>query len=290
MSRAELLAAVRDADALISLLVDRVDEELLAAAPRLRVVANCAVGYDNVDVAAATARGVAVTHTPDVLTDATADFTWALLLAVARRVVEGDALVRSGTWAGWEPGQLLGAPIAGRTLGIVGFGRIGRAVARRARGFDMAILYASPRPAGADAAALAARRVSLDELLAEADVVSLHCPLTDATRHLIDRRALAAMKSTALLVNTARGACVDEAALVDALEAGDIAGAALDVFEREPDVHPGLVASPKVVLAPHAGSATTAARAEMARLCAGAVRDVLSGRRPAHLLNPEALR
>jgi glyoxylate reductase len=292
MPRAELVAAVRDADALIALLTDRVDDELLAAAPRLRVVANCAVGYDNVDVAAATRRRVAVTNTPDVLTETTADFTFALLLGAARRLVEGDALVRSGTWTGWEPDQLLGAEVGGAALGIVGLGRIGRAVARRAVGFGMTIRYAGPRDVpGADA--LGAARVSLDELLARSDFVSLHCPLTEATRHLIDAAALARMRPGAILINTARGGCVDEAALAAALAAATpatpatIAGAALDVFEREPHVHAALVASEKVLLAPHAGSATTTTRGRMAGICAQAVRDALAGRRPATVVNPE---
>lgn len=292
-TRAELLDAVAGADGLISLLSFAIDEELLARAPRLRVVANFAVGHDNVDVAAATARGIPVTNTPDVLTEATADFTFALLLASARRIVAGDAWVRSGNWPGWGPGQLLGVDVHGRTLGIVGLGRIGEAVARRARGFAMDVLYCTrtPRPdAERLRAELGAERVApgeLDSLLRRADFVSLHCPLTDATRHLIDERALATMKASALLINTARGGCVDEAALVGALERGDIAGAGLDVFAAEPEVHPGLLSSDKVVLAPHAGSATYTARRRMAEICATAVRSVFDERRPPTLINPE---
>jgi glyoxylate reductase len=283
-SRAELLAQLAEADALISLLDVAVDEELLAAAPRLRIVANHAVGHDNVDVAAATRRRIVVTNTPDVLTDATADFTFALLLAAARRLGEGEALARSGGWRGWAPDQLLGQEVAGRTIGIIGFGRIGQAVARRARGFAMEVLYTAPRDHGGDG-----RRVELAELLASADFVTLHCPLTPATRHIIDARALAAMKRSAVLINTARGPCVDEAALADALERGLIAGAGLDVFEEEPVIHPALLATRRVVLAPHLGSATLAARGGMARLCAEAVVAALAGRRPAHPLNPEVL-
>ncbi|HLU66975.1 MAG TPA: D-glycerate dehydrogenase [Kofleriaceae bacterium] len=286
--RAALLAELAGADALISLLDVRVDDELLAAAPRLRIVANCAVGYDNVDVPAATRRGVVVTNTPDVLTDATADLAFALLLAAARRLGEGEALIRSGAWQGWAPGQLLGQAIAGRTLGIIGLGRIGQAVARRARGFDMEILYSGPREVAA-AGPLGARRVPLEELLGAADAVTLHCPLTPETRHIIDAAALARMKRTAILVNTSRGPCVDEEALADALERGVIAGAGLDVFEREPEVHPRLLASRRAVLLPHLGSATLAARGGMARLCAEAVSAVLAGRRPAHPVNPEVL-
>jgi glyoxylate reductase len=283
-SRAELVAALREADALIALLDVAVDAALLDAAPRLRVVANHAVGYDNVDVAAATARGIAVSNTPDVLTDATADFTFALILAAARRLGEGELLARGGAWLGWAPDQLLGQSVANRVIGIIGFGRIGQAVARRAAGFAMKILYASPCEAEDFPDA---RRVELGELLATSDVVTLHCPLTAATRHIIDAAALERMKPTAVLVNTARGPCVDEEALAAALGRGVIAAAGLDVFEKEPSIHPGLLASRKVVLAPHLGSATLEARGGMARLCAESVAAVLAGRRPTHLVNPE---
>lgn len=286
MARDALLAAAADADALITLLRDEVNDALLDAAPRLRIVANCAVGYDNVDVAACTRRGIAVTNTPGVLTEATADFAFALMLAAARRVVEGDAMVRGGTWTGWEPGQLLGVPVAGATLGIIGLGRIGQAVARRARGFDMTVLYAGPREVAA-AGELGARRVTLAELWAASDFVSVCCPLDDSTHHIVDAAALAAMKPTAILVNTSRGPCVDEAALARALADGIIARAGLDVYEREPDVDPGLRTSGRAVLAPHAGSATTTTRAKMAEICARAVRDALEGRRPETVVNPE---
>lgn len=283
--RAELLAHLHAADALISLLRVRVDDELLSRAPRLKIVANFAVGFDNVDVAAATARGIVVTNTPDVLTDATADFSFALLLAAARRIAEGDRLVRSGAWTGWAPGQLLGADVCGRTLGIVGMGRIGRAVARRARGFDMSVVYASPRPVKVEGA----RRVPLSELLSESDFVTLHCPLTADTEHLIDAVALSAMKRSAVLVNTARGGCVDESALAAALDAGGISAAGLDVFENEPKIHPGLAASDRAVLAPHAGSATTTARTRMAQICATNVSKHLAGAAPDTPVNPEVL-
>ncbi len=289
IDRRELAAALGEADALLATVRDRIDDELLAAAPRLKIVANIAVGYDNVDVAAASRRGVLVTNTPDVLTDATADLAFALLLAAARRLGEGERLLRAGGWTGWELGQLLGQDVAGRTLGLVGLGRIGAAVAARARGFSMRILYTSRRDAAA-AEALGARRVPLDELFAESDFVSLHCPLTPKTRHLIDRDALAAMKSTAILVNTARGACVDEEALADALSRGAIAGAGLDVFEEEPRVHPGLLACERAVLAPHVGSATTAARRRMVELSARAVASALAGQTPETALNPEVMR
>ena len=282
---AYLPEALAEAEALVCLLTHRIDAALLDRAPRLRVVANYAVGHDNVDLAAATARGIAVTNTPDVLTEATADLAFALLLAAARRLGEGERLVRAGRWTGWEPGQLLGTDVWGRTLGIVGLGRIGAAMARRGRGFGMPILYSQRHPAPPEVAA-GAEHVPLDELLARADAISIHCPLTPATRHLIDAAALARMKPTAILVNTARGPIIDEAALADALAAGRIAGAGIDVFEREPEIHPGLLASERAVLAPHLGSATTTARRRMAELCARAVRSVLAGQRPDFLVNP----
>jgi glyoxylate reductase len=291
MPRATLLAEVRDAHGLITLLTDPVDAELLDAAPRLAVVANYAVGHNNVDLAAATTRGIAVTNTPDVLTESTADLAFALLLAAARRLVEGDALVRRGEFVGWGPEFHLGVDVHGATLGVVGFGRIGRAVARRALGFGMRVICVDPRRSRAgDAAAIAARRVPLAELLEESDFVSLHCPLLPATHHLIDAAALRRMKPGAILVNTARGPLVDEAALAAALREGIIAGAALDVFEDEPRVHPVLLTLPQVVLAPHIGSATVATRRRMAEVCVGSVLAVLEGRRPANCVNPEVYR
>jgi glyoxylate reductase len=281
----ELDRALPTADALLPLLSVRVDDALLARAPRLRIVANYAVGYDNVDLTAATRRRVVVTNTPDVLTPATADLTLALLLAAARRLREADLLIRSGTWRGWSPGELVGLDLDGALLGVVGMGRIGRAVAARARGFGMRIAYASPRSLDVPDA----QHLPLDELLARADVVTLHCPLSPSTRHLIGARELARMKPTAIVVNTARGPIVDEAALADALARGQIAGAGLDVFEDEPRVHPGLVASPRAVLAPHLGSATRGARAGMAESAARSIRDLFAGERPAHVINPDAL-
>ena len=261
------------ADALVCLLLDRIDDAVLARAPKLRVVANCAVGVDNIDFAAAARRGVVITNTPNVLTEATAELAFALLVAAARRLGEGERLVRSGTWTGWALDQLLGIQLAGKTLGIVGYGRIGRAMARRATGFGMHVIVADP----ADPAA-----VSVDELFAVADCVSLHCPLTPETRHVVNAARLARMKATAILVNTSRGGCVDEEALIDALTAGRIFGAALDVYAREPEIDPRLTSCPRLVLAPHIGSATTEARTQMAQLCADAVIAVLSGKRPAN--------
>ena len=286
IGRQALLQRVRGAAALITLMSERVDDELLeVAGPQLRVVANYAVGYDNIDVAACLRNGVVATNTPGVLTGATADMAFALLLAVARRLREGDELVRSGNWTGWQPLQLLGAQVSGATLGIVGLGRIGRAVARRARGFDMTVLYHNRNRDGDAESDLGVRYVSLDELLELSDFVSLHAPLTKETRHMLAAAELRRMKPSAVLINTARGAVVDEAALVEALRDGTIAGAGLDVFEEEPAVHPGLAPLPNVVLAPHLGSATLETRTEMALLCSRAVLDVLAGRQP-----PNAIR
>ena len=274
----ELRAGLAEADAVVCMLSDRFDAAVLDAAPRLRVIANYAVGYDNIDVAAARARGVEVTTTPGVLTDATADLAFALLLAAARRVVEGDRLVRAG-WQGWGPAEMLGQAVAGRTLGIVGMGSIGQAVARRARGFGMPVLYHNRRRVSAELEAeLGARYVSLDEMWEACDFVSLHAPLNPESHHLVDAAALARMKPTAVLVNTGRGPLVDEAALVEALRARRIAAAGLDVFEREPALAEGLAGLDNVVLTPHVGSATTTARATMVRLCCDNVAAVLAGR------------
>ncbi|MFL5444010.1 MAG: 2-hydroxyacid dehydrogenase [Myxococcales bacterium] len=274
--RQELLRRAAFADAIVATLSDRVDAELLAAAPRLRVVANHAVGYDNVDVAACTTRRVWVCNTPDVLTDATADLTFALILGVARRVREGERIVREARWKYWAPTMLLGLELRGAVLGIIGYGRIGRAVAERARGFGMEVIWSGGSAAGS---------VPLDDLLARSDIVSIHCPLTPATRHLIGPPQLSRMKRTALLVNTARGPIVDEAALCAALEAGTIGGAGLDVFEDEPRVHPGLLGRDDVVLVPHIGSATGATRARMAELALTDAARVLRGERPLHPVN-----
>ena len=269
------------AEAVVTLLTDRVDDSFLDAAPRLRIVANVAVGHNNIDVDACSARGVVVTNTPDVLTDATADLAMALVLMSTRRLGEGERLVRSGEGWKWGMFMMLGHGIQNRRLGIVGMGAIGRALATRAVAFGMNIVYhnrSAVDPAVEDV--LGARLVSLDELLATSDVVSLNCPYTPSTHHLIDATALAAMRPSAFLVNTARGAIVDEAALVDAIATGAIAGAGLDVYENEPDVHPGLVDLDRVVLLPHLGSATIETRSAMAELAARNVVEVLAGRAP----------
>jgi glyoxylate reductase len=282
LPRADLLELVRGADAVLALLHDRVDAELLdAAGPQLRCVANVAVGYDNVDLEAAAARGVVVTNTPEVLDDATADLTLALLLAAVRRVAEGDRLVRSGREWSWGMSFMLGSSLRGKLLGIVGLGGIGRRVAERARAFGMEIAYHSRKPAPAEVVAtLGAERMSLERLLAEADVVSLHCPLTPQTHHLIGAAELAAMRPTAVLVNAARGPVVDERALVEALRSGQIAAAGLDVYEHEPRVEPGLLELENVVLAPHLGSATVETRAAMAELAARNAIAVARGEAP----------
>ncbi|HEU4463004.1 MAG TPA: D-glycerate dehydrogenase [Solirubrobacterales bacterium] len=280
--REDLLALVAGAEAVLTLLHDRVDEEFLeAAGPQLRCVANVAVGYDNVDVAAAERRGVVVTNTPGVLDDATADLTMALILAATRRLAEGDRLVRSGQPWGWGMGFMLGSSLQGKRLGIVGLGSIGRWVAQRARAFGMEIAYHQRNPAPAEVeAALGAQRKPLQQLLAEADVVSLHCPLTPETHHLVGAEQLAAMKPGAVLINAARGPIVDEAALAAALAEGRIAAAGLDVFEREPEVEPGLLRLDNVVLTPHLGSATVETRTAMAELAARNAISVLSGQGP----------
>lgn len=274
LTRDELLRRVAGKQALMAVLTNTVDATLLDAGRELRIVANIAVGYDNVDIAAAAARGIVVTNTPDVLTEAVADFTMALILAVTRRVGEGERLLRSGRWTGWALDFMLGMELRDKQLGIVGCGRIGQAVARRAEAFGMRIAYADSTTRGIG------ERLSLDELLVSSDVVSLHVPLSAATRHLIDRRALARMKRSAYLVNTSRGPVVDEAALAWALGEHLIAGAALDVFEHEPAIHEGLLGLENVVLVPHLGSATRETRTAMADLAARNVIAVLNGDPP----------
>lgn len=286
MPREELLARVRGCDGLLCMLADRIDAALLDAAPRLKGVANLAVGVDNIDVAAATARGIPVTNTPGVLTEATAELAWALILAAARRVVEGDRLVRAGGFTGWAPTLLRGLQLGGATLGIVGAGRIGTATGLRAKAFGMRVLYFD-RSASERLDADGSRRVGLDELLRASDVVSLHLPLTDETRHLIGGQTFAAMKPGAILVNTGRGALVDEAALVAALREGRIAAAGLDVYEHEPALAPGLAELDNVVLVPHLGSATMATRDRMATMAAESLVAMLAGRRPENLVNPD---
>jgi glyoxylate reductase len=279
LPKTELIRRLKGKDGLICHIISTIDDEVLAAAPGLKVVANVAVGYNNIDVAAARKRGVVVTNTPDVLTETTADFAWALLMAAARRVVEADHFARSGQWTRWQWDLLWGHDVHGKTLGIIGFGRIGRAVARRALGFGMRVLYHDTvRADGAAERELKASYTDPDTLLRESDFVSLHALLIPATRHLINERSLRLMKKTAILVNAARGPIVDEAALVKALGEGWIAGAGLDVFEEEPKIHPGLVALKNVVLAPHIASASLDTRLAMATLAVRNCLAVLDGK------------
>lgn len=288
--RAELLKRVADKDALVCLLTEKVDEELLASSPKLRVAATVSVGYDNIDVPACTQHKVVAAHTPGVLDETTADFAWTLLMAVARRLVEGDAWMRSGTWPGWDLDQLLGGDVWGKTLGIVGFGRIGRGLARRAQGFQMRVLYQDGIRAPLDIEKqLNAEFVDLDRLLRESDFISLHVPLLPETRHLISAAAFEKMKRTAYLINTSRGPVVDEVALVAALEQKKIAGAALDVYEYEPKVSPALVSRKDTILAPHIASATIETRTKMAVMAANNAAAAVEGRRPPNALNADAL-
>jgi glyoxylate reductase len=312
LDRDALISGVRDADGLICLLTDNIDREVIGAGTRLRVIANVAVGYNNIDVIAAKERGICVTNTPDVLTDATADLTWALILAATRRIVEADAFLRAGKFTGWDFDLLIGVGLTGKTLGIVGYGRIGRAVARRSIGFGMSVIYCGrediafrddpqhnaqmmARQAGARAATgalnqsaraegLSARRVTFYQLIEMSDIITLHTPLAAATNHLIDRNTFMRMKPNAYLINTARGPVVDEAALVEALQSGRIAGAGLDVYEREPEVAGPLLAMNNVVLLPHIGSATRETRTAMAMIAVENTIDALSGKTPRNVV------
>jgi glyoxylate reductase len=262
--------------------------EAVLSAPGLRCVSNVAVGFDNIDVAAATAHRIMVTNTPGVLDDATADFAFTLLMTTARRIVEADSFTRSGKFHGWAIDMMLGADVYGATLGVVGIGRIGRGVAHRAKGFNMRVIYYDPQPLPREAEEqLGATRVDMNRLVAESDFISIHVPLTKETHHLISTQQFNAMKRTAILINTSRGPVVDEAALVEALNAKKLAGAGLDVYEREPAVHPGLIALPNVVLAPHIASATTRTRSEMSAMAARNMATAVRGGRPPNLVNPE---
>jgi len=280
LTHAQLCGAAAEVDAIVCLLTDRVDDAVISAgAGRLRVIANVAVGYDNIDVAAATAAGIAVCNTPGVLDETTADLAFLLVLAASRLVSTAESDLRAGRWEGWGINQYLGRDVHGATLGVVGYGRIGQAVARRAAGFGMQVLHHTRHDTG-----VPGWIADLDALLAESDAVSLHVPLADDTRHLIDARRLTLMKPTAVLVNTARGPVVDEAALAQALEGGQIFAAGIDVYEREPEVHPSLLTAPRAVLLPHVGSASQQTRTRMAQLaCDGAVA-VLAGGQPPNLV------
>jgi len=288
-SEADFLACIQDKDAVICNLSEKITAAVMANCPNLKLVSNLAVGYDNVDVKAATAGGVLVLNTPGVLDNTTADLAFALLMACARRVVEADSYVRAGRWQGWESDLMLGVDVGGKTVGIVGMGRIGQAFARRARGFDMKVLYTgrNRQPVEIESK-LQAQYVSLDELLRQSDFVSLHCPLTAETRHIIGARELALLKPSCILINTARGAVIDQSALVAALQKRSFAGAGLDVFEDEPQVPAALLQMPQAVLTPHIGSASVETRTAMGQLAVNGLLSALSGVKPANVVNPEA--
>jgi glyoxylate reductase len=290
LDEANIRQAAEGCVGIVSQLMDPIREAVLSL-PGLKCVSNVAVGFDNVDVAAATALKVMVTNTPGVLDDATADFAFTLLMTAARRIVEADNFTRSGRFRGWAIDMMLGQDVFGATLGIVGIGRIGRGVAHRAKGFNMRVLYYDPQPLPREAEEqLGATRVDLNRLIAESDFISVHVPLTQETLHLISTQQFNSMKRNAILVNTSRGPVVDEAALVDALNTQKLAGAGLDVYEREPAVHPGLVSMPNVVLAPHIASATVRTRSEMSAMAARNMATAVRGGRPPNLVNPEVKR
>lgn len=284
LSRQELIAGVQDADALLCLLTDSIDREVMDAAPRLKVISNYAVGYNNIDVAYATQKGIRVCNTPGVLTETTADLTWALILAAARRIPESDSYTRKGLFRGWEPLLMLGQDVFGKTLGILGMGRIGQAVSRRALGFGMKIIYYSPEtdPSTLD---FPAEKVDFATMLQQSDILSLHAPLTDETRHMIGKAELKMMKSSAILINTARGPLVDEMALIDALRDGQIFAAGLDVYEQEPDFSMAMLELRNLVLLPHIGSASIETRTRMAIMAARNAIAVIQGQEPPAVVN-----
>jgi glyoxylate reductase len=291
MSRSKLLHSIHDKVGLLSMITDDINEEFLDHAPKLIMVANMAVGYNNIDLDAATRRGILVSNTPGVLTEATADLAFALILGAARRIAEGDRMVREGRFRFWAPFHFLGGEVSGKTIGIIGMGRIGKAVARRARGFQMPILYFSRNPLEKiEEEELNAKYVTLNALLGESDFISLHIPLSSNTRHFISEKEFALMKLTAFLINTSRGPVVDEKALLCALKNGVIAGAGIDVYENEPDITPGLEKLNQVLLLPHVGSATLETRTKMAAMAAENLLAGLRGVTPPNLINPEVLR
>ena len=288
LSKAEVMDRLRDADGAMTMLTDPIDREVLQAASRLKITSNVAVGFNNIDASAATDMGVMVTNTPDVLTETTADFAWALLMAAARRVVEADAFARAGKWKAWSPTMFLGRDVYGKTLGIIGLGRIGQAVARRASGFGIKVIFHNPRPVAENVMRqLRAQAVSLDELLETSDFVSLHVPLSAQTTHLLNEHTFSKMKPSCIVVNTARGPVIDEKSLVRALKEGKIAGAGLDVFEREPEIEQDLLKMENVVLAPHIGSGSYETRLKMCMMAADNLLAWINGERPPNLVNPE---
>lgn len=289
--RSLLLKRVKDTDGLLVLLTDKIDKEVISAAgKRLRVISNYAVGYNNIDIGEATKKGIMVTNTPGVLTETTADLAWALLMSIARRIVEGDKFVRAGKFRGWEPMLLLGTDIYEATLGLIGFGRIGQAMARRAKGFNLKVLYYDKNPVSPIIEKeLGVSRAGFDEILRESDFISIHVPLNEETFHLIGQKELSIMKKESYLINTARGPIVDEKALVKALKDGVIRGAALDVFENEPEIEQELMSLDNIVMVPHIGSASYQTRTKMAIIAAKNILSALKGERPEFLVNPEVL-
>ncbi len=290
ISRQRFMAEIKEADAVISMLNDRIDARVLEAAPRLKIVANLAAGTDNIDIQACTDNNVVVTNTPEVLTEATAELAFALMLSSARHIIQADRYLRKGRFNGWDPLLFIGSALGGKTLGIIGMGKIGQAVAKRARGFDMRIIYYNRNPLPEEIAApLNAEYLPLDDVVSNADYLSLHLPYTEEVHHLINKERLEMMKPGAHLINTARGAHVDEKALVKHLKNKKIAGAALDVFEREPLIAPGLADLENVTILPHIGSATFEARAAMAQMAAESICAVFAGEKPRNALNPQVL-
>lgn len=283
----ELLAGIKGVDAVLSLLTDKIDGDVMdAAGPQLKIISNYAVGFDNVDTDAATKRGIIVCNTPsDEVNESVAEHTWALTLALARRIIEADEAARAGAYKGWEPDIFLGTNVIGKTLGIIGLGRIGSMVARRAQGYKMTLLYNKREPDPAAEQELGVKFVSLDELLKESDFVTLHVPLTDETRHMINKETLAKMKTGAFLINTSRGPVVDERDLVDAIRSGHLGGAALDVFDNEPNIAPELIEAPNVITTPHIASATWEARNKMGEQAVAAIIDTLSGTKPQNMVD-----
>lgn len=289
LAPAELLEGLSGVDAVLSLLSDKIDGEVMdAAGPQLKIISNYAVGFDNIDVAAASERKIVVTNTPsDAVNEAVAEHTWALILSLTRRIVEADEVVKRGAYKGWEPGIFLGMSLVGKTLGIIGLGRIGTMTAKRAAGFGMKVLYTKRSPDPEIEKELGITFASQDDLLAQSDIVSLHVPLTDETRHMMNRDAFAKMKEGSYIVNTARGPIIDEHDLVDALRSGRIKGAGLDVFDNEPNVNPELIGMENVVLTPHIASATWEARDAMGTQAVSAILSTLSGTKPETMVNPE---
>lgn len=292
----ELLAKAKGVDALLSLLTDKIDGDVMdAIGPQLKIISNYAVGFDNIDIQAASDRGIVVTNTPsDEVNEAVAEHTWAFISALSRRIVESDEFVRNqgyfagkGGYKGWEPDLFLGVNLIGKTLGIIGLGRIGSMVARRAQGYKMTILYNKHEPDPKAEAELGVKFVSLDDLLARSDIITLHIPLTEDTRHMINKTTFAKMKKGSFLINTARGSVVAEADLVESLKSGQLAGAALDVFDNEPDISPELIAMPNVILTPHIASATFEARNKMGEQAAQAILSVLADKQPENIVNKE---